>query len=258
MFRFLLLVIVSVLQVPLLMFAQNAAQSDPQAIALAQQSFAMLTRGAMIKDVTLNANVTSILGSDNETGTGTFQAKGRMESRVTLSLSDGTRDEVRNVANGVPGGAWKKDSGTVVAFANHNCWTDAAWFFPTLSSLTQAANPKFVFRYIGQEEHGGVSTQHIQVLQPSKVRLLQHLSTIDFYLDPASTLPLAIVFEAHPDKDAGRDIPEEVRFADYQSVNGILVPFHIQRMLNGEVILDIAVTNATFNGGLQDSMFTLQ
>jgi hypothetical protein len=258
MLRSLLLVIVSVLQLPLLIFAQNAAQSDLQAIALAQQSVVALTHGALINDVTLNASVTSILGSDNETGTGTFQAKGRMESRVTLSLSDSTRDEVRNVANGVPGGAWKKDVGAVTAFADHNCRTDAAWFFPALSTLTQMTNPKFVFKYIGQEGHGGINTQHIQVFQPSKIRLFQHLSTIDFYLDPASSLPLAIAFQLHPDKDAGRDIPAEIRFTDYQSGNGILVPFRIQRMLNGSVVLDITVTNVALNSGLLDSAFNLQ
>jgi hypothetical protein len=240
------------------MVAQNPAASDPVAISLALRSVSALTRGANITDVTLNASVTSILGSDNETGTGTFQAKGRRESRVSLNLSDSTRDEVRNAATGVPRGAWKKDNGTVTAFATHNCWTDAAWFFPAFSSLTQAANPNFVFQYMGQEEHGGVNTQHVQVFQPSKGRLLQHLSIIDFYLDPASSLPLAIAFQAHPDKDAARDVPEEVRFADYQAVGGILVPFHIQRMLNGDVILDITVTSATFNSGLPDSMFTLQ
>jgi hypothetical protein len=244
-------------QLSICAMAQNTA-SDPEALSVALRSAASLTRGTSITDVTLNGSVISILGSDYETGTGTFQAKGRMESRVSLNLSNSTRDEVRDVANGVPAGAWKKDSGTVTAFAGHNCQSDAVWFFPALSSLTQTANPKLVFKYIGEEERGGVNTQHIQVFRSSSVRLLQHLSTIDFYLDPTSKLPLAVAFQVHPDKDAGRDIPAEVRFADYQLVNGIPVPFHIQRMLNGGVILDITVTNAAFNTGLQDSMFTLQ
>jgi hypothetical protein len=83
-------------------------------------------------------------------------------------------------------------------------WTEAVWFFLALSSLSQTANPSFTFKYVGQEQHGGVNTQHIRVFQPSKVSLLQHLNTIDFYLDPASSIPLAIAFQVRPDKDAGK------------------------------------------------------
>src|SRR5437016_3175072 len=82
--------------------AQSTSLSDPLAVSLAQKSVAALTGGALVTDVTLNANVISILGSDNESGTGTFTAKGLRESRVDLSLSGGTRSDVRNLANGGP------------------------------------------------------------------------------------------------------------------------------------------------------------
>jgi hypothetical protein len=243
---------------PICLIAQNTSANDPAAVSLAQKSVAALTGGASISDVTLNASVTSVLGSDYETGTATLKAEGIAESRVDLSLSGGTRSDVRTSTSGTPAGAWQKNGGAVTAYANHNCWTDAPWFFPALSSLSQTANPSFIFKYIGQEQHGGVNTQHIQVYQASKVALLQHLSTIDFYLDPASALPLAIAFQVHPDLDASKDIPAEVRFANYQAVNGVPVPFHIQRMLNGGVVLDITVTSAAFNSGLPDSIFSLQ
>jgi hypothetical protein len=81
---------------------------------------------------------------------------------------------------------------------------------------------------------------------------------VDFYLDPVSLLPLAIAFKVHPDKDMNTEIPTEVRFADYRVVNGARVPFHIQRLLNGSLVLDIVVTSATLNSGLPDSTFSLQ
>jgi len=223
-----------------------------------QQSIAALTRGATISDVTLNGTVTSILGSENETGTGIFQAKRTAESRMSLHLSGGTRSEVRSLTNGSPSGAWQTNGGAVTAFAYHNCRTDTAWFFPALSYLSQLANPNFVFKYIGQELHGGFNTQHVRVFQPSQAALLQHLSTVDFYLDPVSSLPLAMAFAVHPDLDANADIPAEIRFANYQSVSGIPVPFHFQKMLNGGVVLDVNVTSTSFNSGLADSIFSLQ
>jgi len=156
------------LLVPLSLIAQNTPASDPVAVSLAQQSVAALTGGTAISDVSLNGSVTSVLGSDAANGTGTLRAKGTNESRVDLSLSNSeTRSDVRNAASGTASGAWEKSGSAPVAYASHNCWTDAAWFFPALSSLTQTANPAFTFKYIGQEQHVGLNTQHIQVFQPS-------------------------------------------------------------------------------------------
>src|SRR6266851_8514491 len=149
--------------------AQPTPSSDPLAVTLAQKSVAALTGGALVSDVTLNTNVISILGSDNETGTGTFTAKGLWESRVDLTLSGGTVSEVRNIAKGGSAGAWSKNGAPSTASAGHNTLTDAAWFFPALASMTQLANPNVVLKYIGQEVHGGVNTQHIQIFQTSSV-----------------------------------------------------------------------------------------
>ena len=240
---------------------QNLPASDPLAVSLAQQSVTALTRGATVNDVTLNANVTSIFGSDNESGTATFAAKGIGQSRIDLTLSGGTRTDVRNIVGGFPTGAWNRNGGTSTAYAGHNCWTDAAWFFPVLSSLAQTANPNVIFKYIGQEQHGGVNTQHIRafrIVQQDTGGVFQRLSTTDFYLDATSNLPLAIAVRAHADKDMNADIPVEVRFASYQAVSGVMVPFHFQQMLNGGVVLDVTVTNAVFNSGLADSLFVLQ
>ena len=238
-----------------------APASDAFAVSLAQQSLAALTNGLPVADVTLNANVIQIYGSDNESGTGRFRAKGTAESRVDLSLSGGKRTDVRSLVNGFPVGAWSKDNSTPTQYAGHNCWTDAAWFFPALSSLTQTANPSFIFKYIRQEQHGGVSTQHIRVfrvLQQDSGAVFQRLSDTDFFLDATSGVPLAIVAKTHPDKDMSIDISIEMQFANYQPVSGVTVPFHFQQMLNGGVVLDATVTSATINTGLSDALFSLQ
>ena len=94
-----------------------------------------------IADVTLNTNVQSVLGSDSESGTATLSAKGTSESRVDLSVSGGTRSDVRYLVSGYPAGAWSKNSAPSTPYSGQNCWTDAAWFFPALSSLTQNPIP---------------------------------------------------------------------------------------------------------------------
>jgi hypothetical protein len=157
----------------------------------------------------------------------------------------------------MPAGAWVMNSGSATPYASHNCWTDAAWFFPALSSLAQTANPNFVFKYIGQTKHRGISAQHIQVYQPSKVRLLQHLSTIDFYLDPATLLPSAVAFTVHADRNAGEDLLVEVEFSNYQLVQGVAVPMHLQRYQQGALMLDATINMVTLNQGLDLSVFSI-
>ncbi len=237
--------------------------SDPQGLKLATQALTALTGGAPVADVSLNANVIWIAGSDYLTGTATLKAKGLSESRIDFSLGNTTRSEIRTVSGGFPTGSWAKNAATPQALSVHNCWTDAAWFFPALSSLAQVPNPNFSFSYVGLEKHGGVSAQHLRLFQvfPQDTKGLmavERLSATDVYLDPASMLPLAIAFRVHPDDNMLTDIPMEIRFANYQSVNGVQVPFHVQRMLNGGIVLDVVVTNAAINTGISASSLTLQ
>lgn len=241
--------------------AQTNTASDPMAVSLAQKSMTALTGGLPIADVTLSANVVSIVSSDSETGSGTFYGSGVMQSRVDLNLGHGgPRSDVRSSANGVAQGSWQNSNGsTPKAYSGHNCWTDAVWFFPALSSLSQTSNPNYVFSYIGQEQHGSVSTQHIRVYQPSSPKISgSSISTMDFYLDAVSLLPVAIGFNAHPDDSMGTNLPTEIDFANYQVVNGIRIPFHFQKIFNGIVTLDVTVTSAVPNSGLANSLFALQ
>ncbi|HKW16866.1 MAG TPA: hypothetical protein VJO35_05100 [Terriglobales bacterium] len=235
--------------------------SDPTAIALAQKSVSVLTGGTVISDVTLSGNVISMLTNDTDTGTAIFEAKGQQESLVTLRLTSGNRLEARNGRLGMPGGAWAFGGKASTRMAQHNTWTDSAWFFPALSSLSQTTNPQFIFSYLGQEQHNGLPSQHIRVFQlppPGMANSpVSALSTMDFYLDVNSYLPLAVAFNQHADDNIGTNIPAEIRFANYRLVQGAQIPFHFQKLLNGDLVLDVTVTGALLNTGLLDGIFNL-
>jgi hypothetical protein len=244
--------------------AQNP-QSDPQAVALASQAMMTLTSGVGVSDVALTGNVTWIAGSDTETGSAILQAKGTGRSRVDLSLSGGTRTEIRNdLASNFPEGASIQNGGAQQAWAMHNCWINASWFYPALSFLNATSDPTLVFTYVGQESHGGVNVQHLRAYRnltaqrPSFIALTQKVSTAEFYLDSASLLPLALVFNAHPDDDADTNISVEIDFSNYRMVNGVQIPFHIQKLVSGGLTLDVAITSATVNSGLSDDLFAIQ
>jgi len=245
-------------------FAQNPPQSDPQAVSFASQSIAALTGGQAIKDVTLTGDVTWSGGGSPETGTGALMAKGTAESRVDLNLSGGLRSDIRNDSAGYPQGATSVNGGKQQAWALHNCWINASWFFPALSFLGTTSDPSLVFSYVGQESRNGRTVQHLRIYRhltgpkPDAVALTQQLSTLDVYLDAGTLLPLAFDFNMHPDDDAKTNNPVEIDFSNYQSMNGVQVPLHLQKFMQGSLALDVVVTSAVFNSGLSESLFAIQ
>jgi hypothetical protein len=242
----------------------TAPASDAQALQLAAQSLTAMTGGAAINDATISANVTWIAGSDSETGSAVLMAKGTGESRIDLSLTSSFRTDVRNDTFGYPQGASALDGASLQPWALHNCRINASWFLPALSVLAATSDTSLVWSYLGQETVNGVSVQHLRSFRnisngtPGAIALAQRTSTMDIFLDSASLLPLAFTFNVHPDDDATTDIAVEIDFSGYQAVSGVQVPFHMQKLISGGLALDIAVTSATLNSGLSDSLFAVQ
>lgn len=236
-------------------FAQTQPPSDPQALSYAAQSIAAMVGSVSISDVTLGGTVT---WNGSDTGTAALRALGTRESRTDLSLSNGTRTEIRDAQTGTQQGEWINPNSTSGKFAFQNCQVDAVWFFPVLGSL--AAGPKVVLSYIGLETRNGESVEHIQsyVYQPNPVApSRQLLSTMDFYLDATTLLPAAMTFNAYPDNNTTANLLVEVDFSNYQSLSGVLIPMHIQKYQQGNLMVDVVVTGASFNSGLSLSIFAI-
>jgi hypothetical protein len=245
--------------------AQQASTVPAQnltAISLARNSVAVLSGGVQISDITLTGTATRVVGSDTGSGTVTLNALGTTSSRIDLSLSDGTFSELRTSPSGPPEGRWLAPSGSYNSTATHNCFTDAAWFFPALTVLSQTSNPDLSISYVGQQTKNGISVQHLQFALSSGTQipgsgdLLSTLSSTDVYLDSSSLLPVAMAFNTHPDNNALVNIPVEIDFSNYQAVKGVQVPFHIQKFLNGSLFLDMTIQSANVNSGLTVSAFS--
>jgi len=82
-------------------------------------------------------------------------------------------------------------------------------------------------------------------VSPHSADLLARNSTVDLLLDPGTFLPTALTFATHPDADANRQIPVTVQFSDYRTISGVSIPFHIQKFMNGTLMLDVTVSSAT-------------
>jgi hypothetical protein len=242
--------------------ASTVVVQNPTAVSLARNSVAVLSGSVQVSDITLTGTATRRAGSDTQSGTVTLKAVGASSSRIDLSLSDGTFSEIRSSPNGAPQGQWLAPSGSYNNMAMHNCFTDAAWFFPALTVLSQTSNPNLSITYVGQQTKSGISVQHLQFALSSGMQVpdsgdpLVTLSFTDVYLDSSSLLPVAIAFNTHPDNNALVNIPVEIDFSNYQAVNGVQIPFHIQKFLNGSLLLDMTIQSASVNSGLAVSAFS--
>ncbi len=259
--------------------------SDPQAVALVERALSALIGVVSVSDVTLTGTARRIAGSDDEIGAATLEGTTVGDSRMNLSFPSGNRSEIRNHAGvplagslppGVPAaatqavqpvGAWSGPDGVTHGMAGHNVMTDATWFFPDATLARILSVQGYVLSYIGQQTLNGQPVSHVTVSQPPQVTanvtqqyaaLMQHLSQMDLYLDPTTLQPVALEFNVHPDNDAGLDIPAEIQFSDYQSVNGVWVPLRVQRYLNNGLVLDLQLENVTLNSGLTTSIFEIQ
>ena len=253
-----------VLASPAFLFAQNQNPvSDPQAVALAAQSIAAMTGGTAISDVTLNGSGSWTTGSNSQSVTVTLMAKGNNESRMNLQLQGGQQSEIRNNAAGPAQGEWLDGNGKSTHYSLQNCWTDPVWFFPILSSLNMT-DPTTILTYVGVDNHQGTSVYHLRSYKnPSGMNqqmttFVNSVSTVEFYLDSTSLLPVQITFNAHPDSDASTNIPVVLNLSNYTSVSGVRVPFRIQKSWNGNLLSDFTISSASFNSGLADSLFAIQ
>jgi hypothetical protein len=235
--------------------------SDPQAVALATQAYAAMTGGASIQDVTLAGMERRIAGSLDETEPVTLNGMGIDSGRIDHPSSG--RSEVRTSASGEPTGMWIGSDRVSHAMAGQNCWTDASWFFPAFSSAFSFSQDVHL-SYVGLETLNGASVQHIRASKRvydksgNSVELIAQWSQIDVFLDSQSLLPVDVRFNIYPDNDTNVRIPVEIIFSDYRVVNGIHVPFHIQKYLQNVLNLDLTITSATFNSGLTSANFQIQ
>lgn len=236
--------------------------SDAAAVTLVQQANLALTGAAVVTDLTANANAAWLAGRTSESGAATLASKGAAQARLDIAAGAVTKSEIRNDTNG-PGGQWLDAKGTAHPFAVHNCWTPATWFAPhaIIAGLLQTNT---VLKYAGAETRDGSAVDHVQAYRvvngqkPKMAAEIQKLSTVDLFLDKSTHVPLFISFNSHPDDNLLRDIPVEIRFSDYRSANGILVPYRIQRLLSGSPNLDLIVTSVALNTGIPDTSFALQ
>src|SRR5260370_1743891 len=165
---------------------QAPTASSTQAIQLMQRALLGLSRGSPPTDITLTGTARRIAGSDDETGQAVLIATAA-DSRIDFNLPSGKRSEIRVSTNANPSGTWSDPDGVTHSIANHNLYSEPAWFSPHFALARGLSASGYLVSYIGKETKDSQSVEHLTLSQqspgPESVRaLVQHLSQFDLYL----------------------------------------------------------------------------
>ena len=253
-----------------ILFAQTQnAQPQESATGLLARALSAVAGGTPVQDVVQTGKVRRIAGSTDESGEAELKAMVSGQMRIDLSFPSGPLSEV--YARGERGrvGEWSGADGKLHAIADHNLLVDVAWFCPALVLERAAAEGKIV-TLAETTNSGGRPLNHLQIasqpptaasgmprLPKTIVDAVQKAAQFDLYLDSTTSLPVEMDFQTHPDNNLGRDIPVRIRYSDYRAVNGVQVPFHVQKFLNNSLYLDLHFDAASFNTGLAANSFVV-
>ncbi len=249
---------------------QNGQKHEAPTGGLLTRALSAVSGGAPIQDVVQTGKVRRIAGSTDEPGEAEVKAMVSGEARIDLSFPSGPLSEVYARGERGPVGESSGADGKLHAMAPHNLLVDPAWFCPALVLEKAAAEGKIV-TVAERTNSGGRPLDHLRVTSPppsaasqtaprlpSKfVDAVQQAAQFDLYLDSATFLPVEVDFQTHPDNNIGQDIPVRIRYSDYRIINGVQVPFHVRKFLNGTLYLDLQFEAASFNTGLAANSFVV-
>jgi hypothetical protein len=233
--------------------------SSPQALQILRQSLAALSPNIAVQDVTLSGSVHYTPGSGDETGTAELRVTTHGSARVDLTLPSGNLREIYNFNLAKPAAEWFDKNGARHAIPTHNIIGEPGWFSPVTAIARRLLDQQYVATYVGSETLDTQTVHHISIAAPdgSSFALYAHLTQIELYIDSTTFLPAALSYNTHADDNALVDIPVFVRYSDFRPANGANFPFHIQKFLNGFLILDIQLDSAAANTGVPASTFGL-
>jgi hypothetical protein len=234
---------------------------------LAGEALEKLTNGQNLANITLQGNVTYSAGSDQDSGTFTLQATGPDASAVVLNLSQGRLQWLHGRNNLIRQAYFVKSDGKSLNHTAQSAWTDAAWFYPGVGLLSElsghdaARDGQLIALDLGQVSQAGQSVIHLELhqqLNPGQatkaaIILAAKRTREDLYLDPATLLPEFLDYRAPSPQ--GQPVRIEVRYGNYQLQHGLEIPFHIQRWINGGLVMDMQVTQAQWNTGISSDSF---
>ena len=237
----------------------SAAQRDPQAVGILAQAVSAAggaTVLSTIRDFTATGQGTYFWPGGPYQGTVTVKGKGQGQFRVDATLPDGVHSWIVNSGNILQ----KNPDGGTAPLPAQNLAKPATITLPILHILLLLQDNSWSISSLGLVSQNGQLAQDIcvQKVFPSGSdagTARSHFTKTDFFIDPNSFAVLRVKDFAHSRTNDRGEVPHEMQFSAYQSVGGILVPFSITELIDGQETATMLLTQVTFNSGLTDLDF---
>ena len=228
------------------------ASKDPQAVAVA--SSALSAMGGMANSACTLSGQLTIADQSGQSFPIVLKNSGSRKMRIELSMPKGQNVMVVNDGVGTitaPGGGVRRLTGNNTAFRR-------AFHIPALSALAEYQSPNTKLEYRGA---GSGSVDQIAItLAPSAQageNFLASMSQTSFDVDRSTGFIAGMQFAhvAENDSEAKRSI--NVKFSDYQQINGLAIPFRQETYADGNLESTLVLQSADCTSPISDSEFTL-
>lgn len=243
---------------PLFGANQQAPERDSSAIAFLTQAVSVAASGTdltSIQDFVALGTSTHFWGTNPEQGQITVKSKGLMQFRIDSNVTEGTWSWIVNNGNGeivVP-------SGAATPIAYHNCLNPGSLIWPILKVNAALQDQTMTVIDMGVVQFNNGQARQIRLrqnFQSDPTGLFSSLTNRDYFFDPATFALLRAQDSTHPNNDAKNGaMTHTIDLANYQSVNGLLVPFSITESISGQKTWNLQLNSISFNTGLTDSDF---
>jgi hypothetical protein len=213
-----------------------------------------------------NVVLAGTITTDGATGSISLSAAANGQSQIQLQLPSGSETETRTISRFWRAGTWTDSSGAAHPASPQDLMgPHPAWFFPSFILMSGLGSPDYVSSDLGLETRNGISVEHIAVWQrpintlpASSVAYVEQQSQYDIYLDPSTWLPVAMTFSRQfepaspkqflaPAQTSTAGVLEEVRYSNYQQVQGVPIAFHLQAFFQGTLFSDIQISSANLS-----------
>lgn len=232
-------------------------QRDPSAVAFLRQAISTAGGSAAIGailDFTEQGSITHNWDSPEE-GQLTAKSRGSSQFRIDSILPEGTWSYIVN--NGA--GEFAFPNGEMISLSAHNTFNAGSLTLPICTINAALLDTTTIIIDMGTVQLGSGIARQIRIqrtLSSDPKGILSKLTTRDYFFDPSSSSLLEIQDYAHPPDDAANGaLMHILDFGNYQTVNGVFVPFLVVETLNGQQTWALQVSSVTFNAGLSDTDF---
>ena len=235
----------------LLLGTAAPALGQGDATALIAQITKTFAPSLPVSSVKLTGSVVWHSGTDEDTGPVTITANSDGSQTFTAQLAaSGERSEAQTAIGEGMSCQWARSDGAEHSNDNASCQKSMPWAVPALA--LQAARIPALAGYVdlGSATLNATSYRHLQgqlLLAGLPARLLPQAmaaSTVDAFVDPKLFDLGAIRYKVHADDNPALSIDVEIRYGQITPVNGVRIPFHIERYINGTLQLEINIASA--------------